>query len=35
MKKSLLNTMLDDISLFTFKESTKLKTDIKECDQTD
>ena len=30
MKKSLLNTMLDDISLFTFKESTKLKTDIKE-----
>lgn len=30
MKKSLLNTMLDDISLFTFKESIKLKTDIKE-----
>ena len=30
MKKSLLNTMLDDISLFSLKESTKLKTDIKE-----
>ena len=30
MKKSLLNTMFDDISLFTFKEGTKLRTDIKE-----
>lgn len=30
MKKNLINTMFDDLSLFTFKESAKLKTDIKE-----
>ena len=30
MKKNLLSTMFDDLSLFTIKESTKLKTDIKE-----
>ena len=32
MKKSLINTMLDDLSIFSFKETTKLKTDIKEYD---
>ena len=32
MKKSLINTMLDDLSLFSFKETSKLKTDIKEYD---
>ena len=32
MKKSLINTMLDDLSLFIFKEISKLKTDIKEYD---
>ena len=32
MKKSLINTMLDDLSLFTFKEHNRMKTDIKEFD---
>ena len=30
MKKNLLSTLFDDLSLFTIKESSKLKTDIKE-----
>ncbi len=30
MKKNLLSTMFDDLSLFTIKENSKLKTDIKE-----